>query len=177
MEPLELRLQEMLKQVEIDGDGHLTLMGTRSIITPVGSLLGIMEAANDILGERGSWIIMYRAGHDTAMAFARTMIEERGMDPNEVALAYSDFARMRGWGFIRLMGMRFAEGRGRLHVYDSIFADHFREVGGVSQPVCGFITGALAGVTRAVSGIKVRAREVQCAALGAEHCEMVVEPL
>jgi predicted hydrocarbon binding protein len=43
--------------------------------------------------------------------------------------------------------------------------------------VCGFITGALAGVTRAVSGIKVRAREVQCAALGAEHCEMVVEPL
>jgi predicted hydrocarbon binding protein len=176
MELLEQRLQEMLRQVEMDEDGHLTLMGTRSIITPVGSLVGIMEAANDILGERGSWIIMYRAGHDTAMAFAQTMIEERGMDPNEVALAYSDFARMRGWGFIRLMGMRFAEGRGRLHVHDSIFADHFREAGGVSRPVCGFITGALAGVTRAVSGMKVRAREVQCAALGAEYCEMVVEP-
>jgi predicted hydrocarbon binding protein len=176
MELLEQRLQEMLRQVELDENGHLTLMGTRSIITPVGSLVGIMEAANDILGERGTWIIMYRAGYSTAMAFAQTMIDERGMDPNEVALAYSDFARMRGWGFIRLMGMRFTEGRGRLHVYDSIFADHFRETGGVSRPVCGFIAGALAGVTRAVSGMKVRAREVQCAALGAEYCEMVVEP-
>ena len=176
MEVLEQRLQEMLKQVEFDESGHLTLMGTRSIITPVGSLVSIMEAANDILGERGAWIIMYRAGHDTAMAFAQTMIEERGMDPNEVALAYADFARMRGWGLIRLMGMGFAEGLGHLHVYDSIFADHFREVGGVSRPVCGFITGALAGVTSAVSGTRVRAREVQCAALGAEYCEMVVEP-
>lgn len=176
MEVLEQRLQEMLKQIELDEAGHLTLMGTRSIITPVGSLVSIMEAANDILGERGTWIIMYRAGHDTAMAFAQTMIEERGMDPNEVALAYADFARMRGWGLIRLMGMGFAEGLGHLHVYDSIFADHFREVGGVSRPVCGFITGALAGVTSAVSGTRVRAREVQCAALGAEYCEMVVEP-
>ncbi|MGD9047883.1 MAG: hypothetical protein PVF77_07510 [Anaerolineae bacterium] len=39
MELLEQRRQEMLKQVEMDGDGHLTLMGTRSIITPVGSLV------------------------------------------------------------------------------------------------------------------------------------------
>jgi predicted hydrocarbon binding protein len=176
MEVLERRLQEMLKQIELDEDGRLTLMGTRSIITPVTSLVGIMEAANDILGERGSWIIMYRAGHDSAWAFAQAMIQERGMDPNEVALAYADFARVRGWGLIRLMDMGFAEGRGSLHVYDSIFADHFRKVGGVSRPVCGFITGALAGVTSAVSGIRVRAREVQCAALGADYCEMVVEP-
>lgn len=176
MEQLTLRLHEMLKQIELDEQGHLTLMGARSIITPVGSLLGISQAANDILGERGTWIIMYRAGYSTAQAFARTMIDGRGMDPNEVALAYSDFARLRGWGFIKLMGMDFTDGHGRIHVYGSIFADHFREVGGVTRPACGFITGALAGVTHAVSGLEVRARELQCAALGAGYCEMVVAP-
>lgn len=176
MEQLTLRLHEMLRQIELDDQGHLTLMGARSIITPVGSLLGISQAANDILGERGTWIIMYRAGYSTAQAFARTMIDGRGMDPNEVALAYSDFARLRGWGFIKLMGMDFTDGHGRIHVYGSIFADHFREVGGVTRPACGFITGALAGVTHAVSGLEVRARELQCAALGAGYCEMVVAP-
>jgi predicted hydrocarbon binding protein len=177
MEQRTQRLQDMLKQIVLDEQGHLTLMGARSIITPVGSLLGISQAANDILGERGTWIIMYRAGYSTALAFARTMIEERGMDPNEVALAYSDFARLRGWGFIKLMGMDFTDGHGRIHVYGSIFADHFRQEGGVIRPVCGFITGALAGVTHAVSGLEVRAREFQCAALGADYCEMVVAPL
>jgi predicted hydrocarbon binding protein len=177
MELLEQRFQEMLKQIDLNEQGHLTLMGTRSIITPVGSLVGILEAANDILGERGAWIIMYRAGYQTALAFAQTMIESHGMDPNEVALAYADFARLRGWGFIKLVRMDFADGHGRLFVFDSIFADHFRKHGGVRRPVCGFITGALAGVTCAVSGMDVRAKEIQCAALGADHCEMVVTPL
>jgi predicted hydrocarbon binding protein len=176
MELIEQRFREMLKQIALNDRGHLTLMGTRSIITPVGSLVGIMEAANEILGERGTWIIMYRAGFNSALAFAQTMIETHGMDPNEVALAYSDFARLRGWGFIKLVGMDFTNGHGRLFVFDSIFADHFREQEGINRPVCGFITGALAGVTRAVSGMQVRAKETQCAALGADHCEMVVAP-
>lgn len=176
MERLGQRFQEMLKQVDLDDQGRLTLMGVRSVITPVGSLLGIMEASNDILGQRGTWIIMYRAGYDTALAFSRTMIEVHGLDPNEVALAYSDFARLRGWGFYKLMGMDFVDGHGRIHVYHSAFADYFLEQGGTDHPVCAFIAGALAGITHAVSGMQVRAKEIQCAAMGADYCEMVVEP-
>lgn len=176
MEQLEQRFKEMLGQIALDEQGHLTLMGTRSIITPAGSLLGIMEAANDILGERGTWIIMYRAGYNTALAFSRAMIEVHGMDPSEVALAYSDFARLRGWGFCKLMGFDLTEGHGRIHVYGSVFADHFHEQGGSQRPVCAFIAGALAGITHAVSGMQVRAKELQCAASGADYCEIVVEP-
>jgi predicted hydrocarbon binding protein len=93
-----------------------------------------------------------------------------------VALAYSDFARLRGWGFCKLMGLDFSDGHGRIHVHGSVFADHFREKGGSQRPVCGFIAGALAGITHAVSDLPVRAKEVQCAAMGAEYCEIVVQP-
>lgn len=176
MEQLEQRFKEMLGQIALNDEGHLALMGTRSVITPASSLLGIMEASNDILGERGSWIIMYRAGYDAALAFSRSMIEVHGMDPSEVALAYSDFARLRGWGFCKLMGFDLTQGYGRIHVYHSVFADHFREKGGTKRPVCAFIAGALAGITHAVSGMTVRAKELQCAAGGADYCEIVVEP-
>jgi predicted hydrocarbon binding protein len=175
MEQPKQRLKELLKQIEID-EGRLMLMGVRSVITPVGSLLGIMDASNDILGERGTWIIMYRAGYNTALAFAQTMIKVHHLDPNQVALAYSDFAHIRGWGFYKLVELGFTEGHGRIHVHNSIFADYFLEKGGSERPVCGFITGALGGITHAVSGVQVRAQEVQCAAMGADHCEMVVAP-
>jgi predicted hydrocarbon binding protein len=176
MESLSQRFQEVLKQIAIDEQGRLTLMGVRSVITPEGSLLGIMEAANDILGERGTWIIMYRAGYNTALEFSRTMMEVHQLNPNQVALAYSDFAHLRGWGFYELIEMGFTQGHGRIHVHNSIFADYFLNQGGSERPVCGFITGALAGVTHAVSGVQVRAKEIYCAAMGAEHCEMVAEP-
>jgi predicted hydrocarbon binding protein len=176
MESLGKRFKEMLNQIEIDEQGSLKLMGVRSIITPVGSLLGIMEASNDILGERGTWIIMYRAGYNTAQAFAQTMIDVHRLDPNEVALAYSSFAHIRGWGFYKLIEMGFTHGHGRVQVYHSVFADYFRERGGSQRPVCGFVAGALAGITHAVSGVQVRAQEIQCAATGAAYCEMVVAP-
>ncbi len=177
MERLAQRFKEMLRHIEIDEQGRLTLMGVRSVITPEGSLLGIMEAANDILGERGTWIIMYRAGYNTALEFSRTMMEVHQLDPNQVALAYSDFAHLRGWGFYKLIDMGFTSGQGRIRVDHSIFADYFLKQGGSDRPVCGFITGALAGITHAVSGVLVRARELQCVAMGADYCEMVVEPL
>jgi len=176
VDQLAHRFQEMLKQIEIDDQGRLTLMGVRSIITPAGSLLGIMEAANDILGERGTWIVLYRAGYNTALAFSRTMIDVHHMDPNQVALAYSAFAHVRGWGLYKLVVMDFINGHGRIHVHHSIFADHFLEQGGTQHPVCAFIAGALAGITHAVSGMQVRAKELQCAATGADFCEIVVEP-
>lgn len=177
MEQLGRRFQEMLKQIEIDEQGRLSLMGVRGVITPAGSLLGIVEAANDILGERGTWIVMYRAGYNTALSFSRTMIDVHHLDPNRVALAYSDFAHVRGWGYYKLMSLDFTDGHGRIHVHHSIFADHFLEQGGTDHPVCAFIAGALAGITHAVSGLKVRAKELQCAAMGADYCEIVVEPL
>ena len=34
----------------------------------------------------------------------------------------------------------------------------------------------LAGITHAVSGVQVRAQEIQCAVTGAAYCEMVVAP-
>jgi predicted hydrocarbon binding protein len=176
VEQLHPRFNEMLNQVEIDADGKLTLMGVRSVITPVGSLVGIMEASDDIMGPRGTWIITYRAGYSTAMDFARTMMEVHSFDANQVALAYSDFAHLRGWGFYRLVELEFANGHGRLHVHHSIFADHFLEQGISNHPVCGFIAGALAGVASAVSGVRVRAKELQCAAMGADFCELVVDP-
>jgi predicted hydrocarbon binding protein len=177
MEYLDQRFQELLKHIEIDDQGRLALMGVRSVITPEGSLLAIMEAANDILGERGSWIIMYRAGYQTARSFAQTMMDVHELDPNQVALAYSDFAHLRGWGFYKLIEMGFTEGQGRIHVYHSIFADYFWQKGGSQRPVCGFVAGALAGITHAVSGVQVRARELQCVAMGAEYCEMTVQPM
>jgi predicted hydrocarbon binding protein len=176
MDQLGRRFRDMLDQIEIDEQGRVKLMGVRSVITPVGSLLGIMDAANDILGERGTWIVMYRAGYDTALTFSRTMIDVYHLDPNQVALAYSDFAHVRGWGFYKLVELGFTNGHGRIQVYNSIFAEYFAQKGNTNRPVCGFVTGALAGITHAVSGIQVRARELQCAAMGAEHCEMVVEP-
>lgn len=176
MDLLSQRFQEMVKQIEIDEQGRLKLMGVRSVITPAGSLLGIMEASNDILGERGTWIVMYRAGYNTALAFAQTMIEVHHLDPNHVALTYTDFAHIRGWGHVQLMRMDFADGHGRIHVHNSIFADYFLEKGGTDHPVCAFIAGALAGITHAVSGMQVRAKELQCVAMGSSYCDITVEP-
>lgn len=170
------RFQEMLRRIEIDDQGRLKLMGVRSIITPAGSLLGIMEASNDILGERGTWIIMYRAGYNTALAFAQTMIEIHKLDPNHIALTYTDFAHMRGWGTFKLIGMDFVNGHAQLHVDNSIFAEYFLEQGGTDHPVCAFLAGALAGITNAVSGMQVRAKESQCVAMGGEFCEIAVAP-
>jgi len=84
----------------------------------------------------------------------------------------------RGWGRFEIVEFDANRGQGRFRLFNSAVALSY---GVVSQAVCIWVPGALAGAMQVIldhtgKETQVKGRETRCFCQGQTHCEFAVQP-
>lgn len=79
-----------------------------------------------------------------------------------------------GWGRFRLVELDEANGRLKVEIEHSPFAEGYDEP--AQRGVCHLTRGVLSGLVVGLSGVDVRSKEVQCLAKGDPLCRFEIDP-
>jgi predicted hydrocarbon binding protein len=158
--------------LKIEGEGILTFLGRRVIITPITTFEGICLEGIDVLGHNGFKAMMYRAGLYMGTKVGEYLRDTLNMSGDELVHFYSLTAgKGRGWGAAEVIHCDVAKGEYTATIKGSPWAAPF-EKKDLKSGVCSFSCGAVAGVMMAAGSPPVVMEETKCEAKGDDYCEM-----
>ncbi|MHA1321773.1 MAG: V4R domain-containing protein [Candidatus Helarchaeota archaeon] len=171
---LNLDLQKAKDQLTIDKAGTLSLMGTRMLLMPRGTLMTILESMEDLVGVEQASEIMYHAGERMALQFAKQISERFNLEGEAIFRAYAQIVGVRGWGITEIKEANLKTGYARITLKNSIFGTSQKQKHQTSDAL---VAGVVAGIFEFITKQKIICREVKCIAKGDEICEFIAEPL
>ncbi|MFX1293448.1 MAG: V4R domain-containing protein [Promethearchaeota archaeon] len=171
---LNLDLQKTKEKLLIDSAGSLELMGMRILLIPKGTILNILESAEDSVGEKRANEIMYNAGERMALKFAHQISERFNLKGKALFRAYAQIVGVRGWGITEIKEVNIETGYARIILKNSLIGSSMKHKHVASDAI---VAGVIAGIFEYISKQKIICREVKCIAKGDKICEFVAEPL
>ncbi|HUX99492.1 MAG TPA: V4R domain-containing protein [Candidatus Deferrimicrobium sp.] len=171
---INLDLQKTKEQLAIDTEGTLSLMGIRVLLMPRGTLIHILESAEDIVGVERASEIMYHAGERMALEFAQQMSERFNLEGAAIFRSYAQIVGVRGWGITEIQEFDLETGYARATLKNSIISTSMTQKHIESDAM---VAGVIAGIMEFITKRKTICREVKCIAKGDKVCEFIAEPL
>jgi predicted hydrocarbon binding protein len=170
----EEEILETIKDgLKIEGEGILTFIGRRIIMTPITTFEGICLEGIDVLGLNGFKAMMYRSGLYMGTKVGGYLRDTLKMSGDELVYFYSMTAgKGRGWGAGEVIQSDIAKGEYTATIKGSPWVAPF-EGKKLKSGVCSFSCGAVAGVMMAAGSPPVVMEETKCEAKGDDICEMV----
>jgi predicted hydrocarbon binding protein len=170
-------LNHIKEQLVLTDDNRLMLGKVAMILMPAWFFSGIMKRIVQEAGYNVAAKVYYDAGFDGAYQWGKVQIEA-GLKGRQIMEQYLGSMTHRGWGRFEIVRFDDAAGKGLFRFYNSAVA---LETAPTGHPICLWVPGALAGAMQVILDhadrhITVIAREQQCLAHEADHCEFVVEP-
>lgn len=157
-------------------DGRLVL-GVPVVIIPRADLAEIQKTAEEVLGESGAAVVMYRAGFKHGYRHAEIYAKEFGLEGFDIINKHLSVVSMTGWwGRFEIVETSENPLRVVVRFYNTI-AEEWKDAG---RSVCHLWRGALAGMLAFIAEsmgkkVKVRGHETKCIAKGDPYCEIVAE--
>ena len=156
-----------------DETGIWSVDGIPMILVPRHFWVAIHRESEARFGIEGNARVLHDAGHWAAYHWCEKEAKTHGLSGAAVFEHYMKRLSQRGWGQISILELNPDEGRARLRLEHSVFVAEFGRHAG--RNVCYMFDGPFAGGMEFVCTdngrpLKVRSREVQCAANGADHC-------
>ncbi len=171
---LNIDLQKTKDLLSIDTKGSLELMGMRVLLMPRGTLMSILESAEDLVGPQGAADIMYNAGEHLGIKFAKQISERFNLTGEAIFRAYAQVVGVRGWGITEIKEVNLETGYARVTLKNSLIGSSMTQKHAASDAI---VAGVIAGIFEFISKQKIVCREVKCIAKGDDICEFIAEPL
>ncbi|MHA1129775.1 MAG: V4R domain-containing protein [Candidatus Helarchaeota archaeon] len=171
---LNLDLQKTKELLIINKEGSLELMGMRVLLMPKGTLMSIIESAEDLVGEQRASDIMYNAGEHLGIKFAKQISERFNLIGKAIFRAYAQIVGVRGWGITEIKEVNLKTGYARVTLKNSLIGSSMKQKHATADAI---VAGVIAGIFEFISKQKIVCREVKCIAKGDDICEFIAEPL
>lgn len=171
---LNLDLQRTKDQLTIDAEGTLSLTGMRVLLMPKGTLLNILESAEDLVGAEKTAEIMYHAGERMGLKFAKQISERFKLEGEAIFRSYAQIVGVRGWGITEIKESNIQEGYARVILKNSIIGTSMTQRHLASDAL---VAGVLAGIFEFITKQKIICQEEKCIAKGDPICEFVCRTL
>lgn len=169
-----LKRRELPVPVEVESStGEWSVDGMPMILVPRHFLVNNHNAVEEALGYRESVELYRDPGVRSAREWCEREAQTHGLHGHEIFRHYMDRLSRRGWAQFTVQELNTTTVYARVQVANSVFVAEQRST--TECPVCymfeGWIEGALGYVSTGEHGNgEVRCREIQCAALGEDHC-------
>ena len=159
--------------------GVWSVDGIPMILVPRHFWVAIHRETEAKFGAEGNARVLFDAGYWAAYHWCEKEAKTHGLSGVAVFEHYMKRLSQRGWGRISIDHIDAAAGRARVTIENSVFVAELGNDAG--RNVCYMFDGPLCGglefaAADAGHPVKVRSREIQCAANGAERCVFEVEP-
>jgi predicted hydrocarbon binding protein len=152
-------------------DFPLHLLGERAVIIRAKTFVNILNIVyENVPQSEGLFTMMGLKNGSGAVRYLRELTE---VNENNFLELLKELLMAAGWGILDY-DMDTANLRGTVQVNDSFIAE---EYGQSDVPVCGYISGFLAGYISQSLGKTVQVREKRCKSMGDGFCEHVVSPV
>ncbi len=171
---LNLDLQKTKDQLTIDSSGTLSIMGSRVLLMPKGTLLNIIESAEDLVGVERAAEIMYHAGERIGLKFAKQISEQFNLEGEAIFRSFAQIVGVRGWGITEIKERDLTKGYARVILKNSLIGTSMTQKHVESDAL---VAGVIAGIFEFITKQKIVCREIKCIAKGDPLCEFVAEPL
>ncbi len=153
--------------------------GVPMILVPRHFWVAVHRETEAAFGVEANADILFKAGYWAALEWCKKEAGTHGLSGTAVFEHYMKRMTQRGWGRLSLLEIDAEAGRARVRLDHSAFVAEYGRDGGRS--VCYMFTGPLCGGMKFACADSDRpktlqAREVQCAANGADYCLFEVEP-
>jgi predicted hydrocarbon binding protein len=168
---------QIKEQLALTDENRLMLGKVAMILMPAWFFSGIMKRVVEEAGYDLAAKIYHDAGCDGAYQWGRVQVEA-GLQGRQIMEQYLGSMTHRGWGRFEIIDFDGAAGHGVFRLFQSAVA---LANAPSDRPMCLWVPGALAGAMQVILDhtgrrITVVAREHQCLARGADHCEFIVKP-
>ena len=164
-------LEELKNNLALDGDGMLTVLAKRFILTPQDTFSDMMLAAADLGGINLAKVFMRRAGYEAASKVSQAMIEKLGLHGESLVRHYTRTGGKRGWSFGEVCEFDGDKGVFKCHAAHSPFVIRFN--GKSKAAVCDFLAGAFEAMCHAGGFKDMRIIETECVAKGDARCTFI----
>ncbi len=174
------KLKEWIEKghLRYDENGRL-ILGVPVVIIPREDLAEIQKAAEEILGENGAAVIMYRAGFKHGYRHAGIYKNNFGLEQFDILDKHLSVTAATGWwGKHEIVEKSLDPLKVVIRFYNSI-AEEWK---GSDRSVCHIWRGVIAGILTFIAEsmgkqVKIRCYESKCVAKGDPYCEIVAEEL
>jgi predicted hydrocarbon binding protein len=161
-------LQTLKKNIALDDEGMISVLGKRFIFTPQDTFSDMMRAAADLGGINLAKVLMRKAGYEAAYKVSLSMIEKLGLGGEALVRHYTKTGGKRGWSFGEVEVFDGEKGLFLCKASYSPFVIRFTEKSRV--PVCDFLSGAFEAMCHAAGYPRMRIIETGCIAKGDPIC-------
>ncbi|MDP6352461.1 MAG: DUF5943 domain-containing protein [Alphaproteobacteria bacterium] len=151
--------------------------GMEMLYVPRHFLINNHRAMEEALGIERYARLLHDPGYRSAQQWCAAEAASKAIAGEDVFRHYMLRLSQRGWGQFTVLDLSAAIPSARVRVDHSAFVYGYG--GGAGRPVCAMFAGWLVGALSWVAGeggaaSALRAREVACAANGADHCAFEV---
>ncbi len=150
----------------------LKFMGEEAVIMDIRHIEQMFGRLDEVF-ETGAYVILYEMGYRAGRAFAREVEEAFDMGKEDILRIIGALAIPRGWCIPEIV--EWDEEAPRLVVRMRGLFTCKPFAGKRRRPTGHFMRGVLAGMVEELTGVRVKAKEVKCVAVGDPYCEFVVE--
>ncbi|MHC1592322.1 MAG: V4R domain-containing protein, partial [Candidatus Helarchaeales archaeon] len=184
--PLSTDIRKIKDELSFERDGTLSLFGTRVLLMPQGTLLHIVDSAEDIVGYEKAKEILYHAGERMALQFCQILTSKYNLTGASILRVYMQIVSTRGWGIAEIKELDLERGYLRVIVKNPLIGaakqnsknEHEIELNSHKETGKDFISsGVFAGILEFITKKKLICEEIKCITRGDPHCEFEVSPL
>ena len=146
--------------------GALGYKNVRYLLIRPETLAGVQKAMEES-SQTEAHRAFFQGGFQGGYLSAKRFKEIHGFQDNEIINFMMKMGTEIGWGLFRLIDFDPTRHIIRVRVEKSPFAEAY---GASSRAVCHLISGVLSGLATVLFGRDCSATEVQCLAMGDQHC-------
>ncbi len=151
-------------------DFPLNFLGERALITRSRTFVDVLRIIREnVIQPDGLLLLSGLKGGRGAAKYVKDMIQA---DKSNYMPILRELFLASGWGKLE-MDLDRVTCKGTVKVRDSFIADAY---GPSDLPVCGYMSGFIAGYMTEMMGCTFQVREVSCKSMGNTVCEHVVSP-
>lgn len=152
-------------------DFPLQILGDRAVLIRAKTFVNFLNVLSEHVPQSDGLLTII--GLRNGEGAARYMKEVADIDESNFLDLLGELLMAAGWGVLE-HDMDITELKGSVRISDSFIAG---EYGDGDVPVCGYISGFLAGYISGSLGKAVQVRETRCKAMGDMLCEHIISPV
>lgn len=159
-------------------NGELTVIGVPGFITPTFTHIELIHSLKEKY--KGTKNILYRVGERQTILAVEYAMKKFGFKKSKIQITNSilEQSALLGLGNLKIVKANFKTGYATFKNGNNPLAKHYKFLKGIQKKgVDDYLSGAMAGVMKVLSGKLVKSEETKCIAKGDSCCIFEVKPI